>query len=58
VASVRRQVVGELERLPNEVHIELKEAGCWVTTFTRIRCWGRDERRLAWGSSGSITGGQ
>jgi hypothetical protein len=30
--------VGELERLRNDVDIELKEAGCWVTPFTRIQC--------------------
>jgi hypothetical protein len=37
--------VGELERLRNDVDIELKETGRWVTTFTRIQCWGRDKNR-------------
>jgi hypothetical protein len=49
-ASVRRQVVGALERLRNDVDIELKETDRWVTTFIRIQCWGRDKRRLARGA--------
>jgi hypothetical protein len=32
--------VGELERLRNDVDIELKETGRWVTAFTRIQCLG------------------
>ena len=37
--------MSELERLRNDVDIELKETGRWVTTFTRIQCWGRDKNR-------------